>query len=512
MRFAGLLWGLLLLAPPPANAGPLLDYMRNYDLNDYALGWSVGTAQAPYLGTGNVTSAYPILTSFRHSSMTDDWLLVQDGNLGFRFVTDNDWEFGLIGRYQTLGLGVAKSEDLLSLDERQWAVEAGPLIGWRGLPVQVQFRSYWEMPNRHGGTTSELEFRYPWKHRRGYVVPSVKMTYLSNDYSNYYFGVSPEEATATYPEYQPGSALNTSIGVSLGYELSPQWLLQTRIGVEFLDSAVEKSPMVGRNHLWLGSVSLAYNADVFEPRDYFGADKDQNVEIRLGAFFSGISTRLLLDATDAQPTDDIDLEDFLGVADNETVAQFDATYRIAFYHRFELGYFELQRTSSTTLQRDMWFGDQFYSAGTNVGVSSESQRLRLAYGYSLMRDGQKELGLAAGLTYTKFEADVQVDNQQQPERVRVEALLPTIGIFGSVPLGDKWRLGADIDLFALDFYRYKGYMAYLTLDLERRFNEYFGAGLGYNFYGMRLKSKNRDLDGTLRTRYQGPKVYLNVRF
>jgi hypothetical protein len=55
-------------------------------------------------------------------------------------------------------------------------------------------------------------------------------------------------------------------------------------------------------------------------------------------------------------------------------------------------------------------------------------------------------------------------------------------------------------------------MAYLTLDLERRFNEHFGAGLGYNFYGMRLKSKNRDLDGTLRTRYQGPKVYLNVRF
>ena len=160
----------------------------------------------------------------------------------------------------------------------------------------------------------------------------------------------------------------------------------------------------------------------------------------------------------------------------------------------------------------MWFGDQFYPEGTNVGVSSESQRLRLAYGYSLMRDGQKELGLTGGLTYTKFEAEVQVDNQQQPERVRVEALLPTIGVFGSVPFGDKWRLGADIDLFALDFDRYEGYMAYLTLDLERRFNEHFGAGLGYNFYGMRLKSKNRDLDGTLRTRYQGPKVYLNVRF
>ena len=507
-----LLVGLLLALPIPASAGPLLDYIRNYDLNDYALGLSVGTAQSPYLGSDYSKTAYPYLTSFRHSSLTDDWFLLQDG-MGVRFTTDNDWEFGLVGRFQTLGLGISKSDELLGLEDRRWTVEAGPLIGWRGFPVHVQFRSFWEAPDRHSGTTSELIFRLPWEHQRGYIVPSVRVKYLSSDYSDYYFGVGSEEETATYPEYKPGSAINTHVELSLGYELSPHWLLQAKVGLEFLDAAIKASPTVDRSQLWSGSISLAYNPDLFQPRDYEGADKDQKIEIRLGAFNSNIDTKLLLDATDTQPEEDVDIEDFLGAADNETVAQLDAYYRFGFYHRIDLGYFELQRSSSTTLQRDVWFGDQLFPEGTDVMTGSESRLLRLGYSYSLMRDGQKELGLTAGLSYTRFKSSVRVnDAQQQPEQVRVNTVLPTFGVFGSVPFGDNWRLGADIDVFALNFDRYDGYMAYVALDLERRINEKFGVGLGYNFYGMRLKSKNNDLNGTLRVRYQGPKVYLSMRF
>jgi outer membrane scaffolding protein for murein synthesis (MipA/OmpV family) len=506
------LLALLLLAPVSAFAGPLLDYIRNYDLNDYALGLSVGTGQNPYVGSGYSKTVYPYLTSFRHSSLTDDWFLLQDG-MGVRFATENHWELGFVGRFQTLGLGISKSDELLGLEDRQWTVEAGPLIGWRGFPVHVQFRSFWEAPDRHSGTTSELTFRLPWEHRRGYIVPSVRVKYLSDNYSDYYFGVAPEEATATYPEYQPGSAINTHVELSLGYELSPHWLLQAKVGVEFLDAAIEASPTVDRSQLWSGSISLAYNPDLFQPRDYEGADKNQNFEIRLGAFNSNIDTRLLLDATDTQPEEELDLEDFFGAADNETVAQLDAYYRFGFYHRIDLGYFELQRSSSTTLQRDVWFEDQLYPEGTDLLTGSESRLLRLGYSYSLMRDGQKELGLTAGLSYTRFKSSVRVDDaQQQPEQVRVNTILPTFGVFGSVPLGDNWRLAADIDVFALNFDRYDGYMAYIALDLERRINERFGVGLGYNFYGMRLKSKNNDFNGTLRVRHQGPKVYVSVKF
>ena len=67
-----------------ARAGSLIDFIRDYDLNDYSLGLAVSVSQIPYEGASSSTYAYPYLTSFSHSAFTDDWLLIRDENLGFR--------------------------------------------------------------------------------------------------------------------------------------------------------------------------------------------------------------------------------------------------------------------------------------------------------------------------------------------------------------------------------------------------------------------------------------------
>ena len=94
----------------------------------------------------------------------------------------------------------------------------------------------------------------------------------------------------------------------------------------------------------------------------------------------------------------------------------------------------------------------------------------------------------------------------------MEAPLPTLGVFGSVAIGSTWRLGADINVFGLDFDQYDGYMAYLNLGLDRKFGEVISAGIGYNIYAMSLNSKDDDLNGTLKMRHHGPKLYLSFLF
>ena len=503
---------IILLVSGSAHAGPLLDYIRNYDLNDYSLGVSVSTSQNPFASAPNSTIAYPYLTSFTHSAFTDDWFLIRGENIGFRYVSKSDWEFGVIGRIQTLGLGGADNDELLGLEERRWAAEAGPLVGWRRWPVHVQFRSYWEMPNRHDGTTSELEFSVPFDLERGYFVPGVNITYMSDDYSGYYFGVSEAETTPSRPRYEPGAVTNTWIGFTLGYELTPHWLLSTTAGLEFLDSAVTASPIVDRDKLWSVSVGLAYKADLFQANDVDDGQQQQSIEIRLGALNSSIETKVIRDAADGQPGDELDLEDFLGVADKETLIQLDALFRVAYYHRLELGYFELRRHGQKTLQRDIDFGGQTFLDGTDVETTFETEVIRLAYSYSLMRDEQKELGVTAGLSYSRFETALRANDTQQFERIIVEAPLPTLGVYGSVALGSTWRLNADVNVFALDFDRFDGYMSYLNLGLDRELGNGFNIGVGYSFYGTRLSAKNDDLRGTFRMRHHGPKLYMGFIF
>ena len=492
-----------------ARAGSLIDFIRDYDLNDYSLGLALSVSQIPYEGASSSTYAYPYLTSFSHSAFTDDWLLIRDENLGFRYITKTDWEFGVIGRIQTLGLG---DGSLPGLEPRSWAVETGPLIGWRALPVHAQFRSYWEVPNRHSGGTSELELSLPREFPRGFLVPSVTFTYMSSAYSRYYFGVAESEVAPERATYDPGATFNTKIGFSLGYELSSSWLLRASVGMEFIDAAITASPLVDKERLWSGSIALAYNADLFQPREFDESARPGSFLVRAAAFSSRISTDIRRDASDGSPGDDVDFEDFLGDSGSEHILQTEIYYRIGFYHRLKAGFFESNRDLQSTLQDDFAFGDELFLAGTEVATRLDSRRLSLLYGYSLMRDAQKELGVQAGIIYSRIEVDVSSAETQQTENVTLKAPLPTMGLFGSVALGESWELGADISIFALDLDRYSGYSGQASLTLDRMLGESIALGVGFDYFVTRLESQDEELRGLLRTRNYGPKLYLSWIF
>lgn len=501
-----------LLAAGPAHAGKFLDYIRDYDLNDYALGLAVTSSQNPYLGSDSSLYAYPYLTSFTHSAFTDDWLLIRGENLGIRFVNDSGWEAGLVARVQTLGQGVSGNNELAGITDRNWTIETGPLIGWRRWPVNIQFRSYWEIPQRHDGTTSELEFSLPLQFERGFFVPALRVSYLSGDYSRYYFGVRSSEATPTRLQYRPGSATNVWAGFSMGYQLSPRWLLNSSLGIEQLDSAIAASPLIDRDQLWSATVGFAYNADVFNPRDYHGTRPKKAVEIRVGAFETSIDTDVRQTARTTQTTAPIDIEDLLGAADRETVLQLEAIFRLGYYHQLQLGYFRLDRRSTATLEQDLDFGGELYPAGSEIETDIDSLLVRLSYAYSLMRDDQKELGVMAGLSHFRFDTTITETGSDQPERIRAESPLPTFGIFGSLALGRDWRLGAEVSLFALDFDRYNGLMTYLRLGLQREFGDVFSAGLGYDYYRLKLDARDEDLGGGFTLLHQGPRIFMGFRF
>jgi hypothetical protein len=138
--------------------------------------------------------------------------------------------------------------------------------------------------------------------------------------------------------------------------------------------------------------------------------------------------------------------------------------------------------------------------------------LRFSYAYSLMRDGQKELGVKAGLSYATFDAALQEVDSPDKQNFSARAPMPTIGALGSLTLGQNWQLAADLNLFAGDFDRYSGFMAFLSLDLDRRFGDVFRAGVGYNFYALNLTAKDEDLGGELDLRIHGPKAYISLTF
>ncbi len=504
---------LFLLIPEWAFAGPLLDYIRNYDLNDYALGVAVTGEQNPYTGAENSSYAYPFLTSFRDSAFSADWLLVRDGDIGLRWVGDSGWELGVVGRIQTLGLGDSDAEELIGIADREWALELGPMVGWRGWPVHINAKTYVEISDRHEGLISELAFSLPLEWSRGYLVPSIEVIHQNSDYVGYYYSVKQAAATPTRPAYSGDAATNLAVKARWGYALNEKWLLSGAVGLEFLDSAIKDSPIVDSDDIWSARIGLAYNTNVFQPRDYdFSAPEAPKWDFRIGAFYDQISTKVARDTVDGVPGFETDIEDFLGAADEKAVLQLDANVRLGNYHRLEFGYFKLERNSVTTLTEDLSFGDEIFPAGTILDTNIDAQIFRAGYSYSLIRDAQKELGIMAGFHVAELEVDLTSSATGQAERSNSSTPLPVIGVHASIFLSDKTTVGAKLQIFRTDFDRYEGSLNYASLDIQRRIGKTMSVGLGYNYYGMELSSDEDSVNGSLKVRHHGPTAFVTIGY
>jgi hypothetical protein len=504
---------LLLLVAPSAYAGSILDYIRDYDLNNYALGLAYSISESPYAGGENSGFAYPYLTSFRHNAFTDDWLILTGGDVGVRWVNDTGWVLGAVTRIRTEGTGTSLLDELADIDVRKWRVEAAPLIGWRGWPVHFELKWYNEIFSNFGGPTTEFRTSLPREHPWGWFVPSVTFVRNSAGYNRYYFGVSESEAGSNLEPYTPGSSTNIKVGLNAGYAINNRWLLSVTLNHEWLASEVTDSPIVARNTVWSGNIGIAYNNDIFRTPEYEGElFRAGGFEFRLGMYSNQSDSKIIQRPIDGSPPEEIDVEDVLGVNRRKSIIHFEGVYRFAHFHRLEIGHFQLGRDSDNTLLTDIRLGDEIFPEGTQINVEADLRVTKVAYGFSLMNDAQKELGILAGIHITNYEALVVAPDTGQRVETSINTPLPVIGAFGSVALGPKTDLSANLQLFRMEFDHYSGSLNTFYLGFAHYFTDTIGAGIGYNVYLMNLGSDGDDLRGTLKMRHHGPIVFASFNF
>ncbi len=514
MRFAAAIIGLALnMLPQYVSAAAWLDYIRNYDLNDYALGVATTVTESPYVGASNSVFTYPYLTSFTSPMLTDDWLVLSDGDVGLRWIRESGWMFGVVGRINTLGFGVDESDELEGMDDRQWSIEIAPVIGYRGWPIQLELKPYWEATGRHSGFNTQFLVSLPIGHARGWITPQIRVSHFDESYTEYFFGVSPQEAAPGRPVYVPGAATNIAARLHWGYQISDKWLLSGRFGYEWLDSNISDSPIVDEESLWSTNIGIAYNANLFRSQDKGDTTNIKpGFEIRVGVLRDNVDTEVSRDQSDGTPSEPVDLEEVLNITDNTTIAQIDAIWRINRFHRINFGYFDVSRKGTATLEQDLSIGDEDFLAGSEMSTKFETRIAFATYTYLLMSDSQKELGVSGGVHYSSFRAKFESELTGQVVESYVAAPLPTVGLHGSVALGPRTALGLSLQLFRLRADQLQGRLDYINLGLQHTFYNRISAGVGYQWYDMRLDSEHNDINGTVRIRHHGPFVFLGANF
>ena len=76
------------------------------------------------------------------------------------------------------------------------------------------------------------------------MEPSIFVTWLSDDYVDYYYGVTSDEATLYRASYKGGKTVNTGVELNVGYNFNQSQQLVLIANYTNLGNSITDSPIV----------------------------------------------------------------------------------------------------------------------------------------------------------------------------------------------------------------------------------------------------------------------------
>jgi outer membrane protein len=446
----------------------LLDGLRSIDINDYAVGLGMSTAENIYSGAGDSQTVYPYLTKLRPSAFDDGVLFSRDAAYGVRWVSgDGSWETGALAKLQTLGFEADESELFAGLADRAWTVEVGPTLGWRG-PVHVDWTAFVDVLRNHRGSNHAVRLSVPREFPRGYVIPELAYHRYSRQFVDYYFGVSPDAALPGRPAYDGEPSDGLSLGVAWGVRVTPRWILTGALDLERFGSGITGSPLVEDEDQSRLTLQITYDGDLFYRPD---APAPLPVSLDFGL------AQIEADSVDAS---------------SDQLGYFEAGMRFGRRHRAALGGFD-----ATYLR----------SSASALGNEVRMRNLQALYGYYVLDDRQKTVTVQAGVNVGRISSEGDL------ELLRGSLTpMPMLAVDGAAHFASRVSIRARLQLLLLDGERYSGRQMLASFGVFHRTFPKVSFGVGYVFNRVALTSGDEALAARLEPLHQGPSVLLTVSF
>ena len=223
-----------------ANTDPLSDLLSVP--GSAGLGLAVRAEQSPYVGGG---TRYDLLPLYLYEGKR---VFLHGSRAGLKLLDDGAQRVDVFLDQRFEGYADDRiPPSLAGMAERGSGLDAGVSYRYRQPWGTLQAEFLQDAASFSKGSELRLSYAYDWRSGRLALRPSLTLAARSAKLNNYYYGVRPGEATATRPAYEPGSGINTTLGLYATYELSEGWRLLGGVTRTVLDGKVKASPIVGRS-------------------------------------------------------------------------------------------------------------------------------------------------------------------------------------------------------------------------------------------------------------------------
>ncbi|MFD2168269.1 MipA/OmpV family protein [Thalassotalea euphylliae] len=145
------------------------------------------------------------------------------------------------------------------INTRESSMEVG--VEYFGILKKYDFRLtlLHDALNEHNGTIARADISRPYFTKYVMFVPGISVTYIDENATDYYYGVSPEEATSYRPAYKADSALITTARLYVERPIDEDWSVIAAASYSAFSDAINDSPIVNnRNEAYNISVGVLW--------------------------------------------------------------------------------------------------------------------------------------------------------------------------------------------------------------------------------------------------------------
>ena len=187
----------------------------------------------------------------------------------------------------------------------------------------------------------------------------------------------------------------------------------------------------------------------------------------------------------------LNTKDHLNMKNDTNVFRLSGYYRFNSEDSIDFSYFSVN-SHGVTSGDVTWDGNEIASASLHSYFNMDIYKVN--YNYSFYHNDKVELALAVGLHVTSVDLGIDAygvvnghPGEYYNSATKLTLPLPVVGFKGEYRINKELFVEYKTDYLYLEFDGYKGALLTSTFNLEYRFIEDFGVGVGYNVNKIRVE-------------------------
>ena len=220
----------------------------------FTLGAGAYKSQSPYTDYNDNSGGFPLI-----NYQGQGWSLGESGaSIDLMGDEDTALKLSAVLTLNRNGFEDADSTAFSGMKKRDNSVDLGLAIDYELGSGSLGASVMGDVSSTHKGYLLDVNYSQGVALLGGFFKPGIGLKIQSSNYTDYYYGVRSNEATATRKAYSADSAINPYIEYSYRYPISDNIMLLQGANFTKLDTQIKDSSIVDRNNTWSTFVGVSY--------------------------------------------------------------------------------------------------------------------------------------------------------------------------------------------------------------------------------------------------------------